>query len=222
MKQDIALPYKKDKKSKKNSFKKFLKKLFKDPPKNLLVRIITYIGFALAIIAFILAFIPVVSNLAIWVAVLAVAFELFGSFKKDGSLSKKMLIISASVLVIAVASVTIQNIYNQSQIDRQMYLKSGDATEELLDKDVTVNILGWNDSGLDVKLKNNNSASKGYGVEIEARSKDNSVIVSEMVSPTSIAPGKESTLTIFRHLSETQKEALKNDAEYKILSVSQF
>lgn len=217
MKQDIALPHKKEKKSQKNNFKG----LFKNPPKNKIVLITTYLGAVLAVVAFVLALIPPVSSFGLWLAVFAVALELFGFFKKDGQLPKKMLIASVVALIVAIASITIQNIYQQSLIDHEMYLKSGDATEEIMRGDLSVSFGEWSDQGLEVTLKNKNAESKGYSVLVEAKNEDGSSIVNEMVSVGGIASGGESKLTIFKRLTGSQVDAMQN-AKFEVVNVSQY
>lgn len=221
MKQDIALPHKKEKVSKKTGLKKFFKKLFKDPPKNKLVRLTTYLGLAIAVVAFILALIPSANTFGLWLAVLAVALELFGFFRKDGRLPRKMLVLAVAVLAIAVASVTVQNIYQQSLIDRQMYLQSGAATDEILKGDLSVSFAEWSEEGLDVTLKNTNPENKGYNVLVEAKDEKGLVITSEMISVGGIASGREITLTIFKKLTNSQKAAMST-AKFEIVNVGQF
>lgn len=221
MKQDIALPYKKEKGSKKTKAKKSLKKIFKDPPKNKIVRLTTYLGAVLAVVAFVLALIPPVSSFGLWLAVVAVALELFGFFRKDGVLPRKMLIAAVIALVVSVASVTIQNVYQQSLIDHEMYLQSGDATEEILRGDLVVSFGEWGDQGLDVTLKNNHSENKGYNVLVRAKDKNGASIASEMISVGGIAAGGEMSLTIFKRLAGSQKDSM-TDAEFEIVSVSQY
>ena len=221
MKQDIALPYKKDEKPSKTKIKKNLRKLFKDPPKNKIVLLTTYLGVVFAVVAMVLAFIPSINSLSVWLAVLAVALELFGFFRKDGLLPRRMLLASVVVLAVAVASVTIQNMYQQSLIDREMYLKSGDATEEIMRGDLSVSFAEWSENGLEVTLKNNNSDSKGYNVAIEAKDENGLQITNEVISVGGIASGKEAKLTIFKRLSDSQKEAMKN-AKFEVSSASQF
>lgn len=220
-KQDIALPYKESKKPKKSGLKGFLKNLFKDSPKNKIVLITTYLGLLLAVVALVLSLIPLTNDFGLWIAVLAVALELFGIFKKDGKMPQKMLIISVVVLVVAIASVAIQNIYEQSLIDHKMYLQSGEATEEILKGDLKVSIGEWTNEGLEVTLENKNSENKGYNVLIEAKDENGSQIVNEMISVGGIAPGKKIDITIFARLTDAQKESMKN-AKFDVVSVSQY
>jgi len=220
-KRDIALPQKSAKRSGKLTLKKAWKKFFRDPPKNKVLRILTYVSMGLAVVALVLACIPTMNIFGLWLAVLVVAVGLFGFFKKDGKLSNKLLIVSSAILVLAIASVTVQNLYEQSLIDRQLYLQSGDATEEILRGDLVVKFGEWSDEGLKITLRNNHAETKGYNVLVEATDKSDAVITNEMVSVGGIVSGREITLTIFRRLTEAQKVAMA-EAKFEVKSVSQY
>ena len=217
-KQDIALP---QKSAKKSTPKKALKKFFRDPPKSKVLRVLTYLGSGLSVVALALACIPTINIFGLWLAVLIVAIGLFGFFRKDGKLPKKLLIASVTVLVLAVASVTAQNLYNQSLIDRQLYLQSGDATEEIMRGDLSVSFGEWNEKGVEITLKNHHPETKGYNVLVEAVDESGSVITNEMVSVGGISSGRDITLTIFKRLTEAQKSAMPS-ARFEVKSVSQY
>ncbi|MCB7137899.1 hypothetical protein [Cellulosimicrobium marinum] len=114
----------------------------------------------------------------------------------------------------------------QSDLDRM----SGDATEEILATDLTVEFgtfegsadeYGFVESALPVTLTNNASEAMMYDVEIDAVAADGTVVESDFAFTSTLDPGASETVDVFEYVDEETLEALRT-ATFEITSASQY
>lgn len=203
-------------------------------------------GLVLAIIGIALSAVPIVNNVAFVLSVLGLIFGIVGlvksrrrSGKQSNGKAIATIIIAAVGIVIVIAS---QAMYGKvlddvskevdeaaAELDETINKATGDATEELLENDVTVE-LGtftiseqdyYTETSLPITVTNKNAEAKTYSVQIEAVDANGQRVADYTVYTNNLGSGQTENLKAFEYVESEKVEALKT-ATFKIVSVSQM
>jgi hypothetical protein len=175
----------------------------------------------LAILGLILGFIPDLNSYGVWLAVIALAFGVFGFLRKFGRAAKILLAVGALGLVVSLASVAIQNNQAWNAVDDTFARKDGSRTEQLLKTDSEVKFGDYSDDGLTVTIKNKYHDTKSYSVLIEAKSSDGTVIDKQLININEISTDSEKDVVVFKDVDADTREQLKS-ADFAVTWVSQY
>lgn len=196
------------------------------------------IGLVFGILALLLSAVPIVNNFAFVLALTGLVCGIIGllAIRKEKRTGTKLAwsAVGLSVLSILIVLVT-QQIYSDAidqvaeeatdSIDRA----TGDKTDDILGKDVTVDIakftvttdeFGLNTTTLPVTVVNKLSEKKSYSIQIEAVTADGERIADDYVYANDLGPNQTQKFKAFQFVEDSKVEALKS-AEFKIVNVSQ-
>ena len=131
----------------------------------------------LGIIGICLSFIPIVNNVSFILGVLSVIFAIVSLVKKSGK-AKAIVGLILGILSVVI-TLSLQNSWSKSldDVGKDLDNMTGDNTEEILKKDVDVNIgklnvttdeYGYSDSELVVTVTNKSKEKKSFTIHIEA------------------------------------------------------
>lgn len=197
------------------------------------------VGLILGIISLLLSGIPIINNFAALLAVIGLAFAIVGIIgaKKGKRRGKGMattaLILSVLALVIVFAS---QAFYGSvidgasKEVNKSLDKASGNATAEILGKDVDVTLgtftattgdYGIVTTSLPVKITNKLSESKSYTVKVEAVDASGNRILDDTVYADKLGAGQSQDLEAFKYIESTKLDSVKA-ATFKIASVSEM
>ena len=233
MKKDIKLPYKKPKKTWKGfkkSFQKNLKitirnakKYFKTekPRGSKSIQNLIFVGLIIAALALMFGLIPDLNSFGAWMAIMALAIGLLAYINKAGGRTKQLILLATSALVVCVISVSIQNGLRQNHINNIIDRKAGRATEQLLRKDVEIEVGEFGDDGLTITLFNKNSATKTYSIVVLAKNESGESIIEQTISFGVLDPREQKEYKIFSSAPAILREKLKT-ATFEITTVSQY
>ena len=195
----------------------------------------------LGVVGLVGSWIPILNNISAFIAFFGVILGVIGIIsisKSKGTKGGKGISI-AGTLVSVVAIVVVlatQSMYGQVADDASKSLDkmSGDATEELLNKDVSVDFGEYtvetqdygsgitSQSGyLAVTVKNLASDSKSYSIHFEALDASGTRIQDDYIYANSLASGQTESNKIFTAVSDEYVEKYKG-ATFKIVEVSQY
>lgn len=202
-------------------------------------------GLVLAIIGIALSAVPIVNNVAFVLLVLGLIFGIVGlvkrrrSGKSPNGKAIATIIIAAVGIVIVIAT---QAMYGKllddvskevdeatAEIDQTIDKASGDATEELLQNDVNVELGAftvseqdyYTETSLPVTVTNKNAESKTYSIQIEAVDASGERIADYTVFTNNLGSGQSENLKAFEYVESEKVDSLKS-ATFKIVSVSQM
>lgn len=197
-------------------------------------------GLVLGIVSIVLAFIPIVNYVSYVLGVLAFIFGLISLIKKNAKVRSVFAVVLAVASIIVTVSMqkavvdTFEDIGNDlnsalSELDQEMNLITGEATDEILEKHLNVTIGKFTvedndflpETKLDVKLKNISDSTQSFSVMIEAVDKNGARITYDNVYATSLGAGQEQSLEAFVLLDSDTANKLKN-ATFKIVEVSMY
>ena len=157
----------------------------------------------LGIIGICLSFIPIVNNVSFILGVLSVIFAIVSLVKNSWSKSL-------------------------DDVGKDLDNMTGDNTEEILKKDVDVNIgklnvttdeYGYSDSELVVTVTNKSKEKKSFTIHIEAVDNTGKRIDDDYVYANDLNSGQTQDFKIFTLVSSEKLEQMKS-AEFKIIDVS--
>jgi hypothetical protein len=233
MNKDIKLPYKKQKitwKRFKKLFKKTVKDFYKRAKKYFKtekansgksVQNLIIFGLIIAALALMLGLIPDLNSFGAWLAIMALIIGILVFLNKSGGRAKQLLLLSSLALIVCMISVSIQNGLRQRYINNIIDRKSGQATKELLRKDVEIEVGEFSDDGLKITLYNKNSATKTYSIVVLAKTKDGEHIIEQTISFGTLDPSERKEYKIFNTASGILREKLKS-AIFEVTTVSQY
>lgn len=207
---------------------------------------LTVTALILAIISFLMAFIPFINIFTGFLGIVAIVLSIIalvgaaGGKKGGKGMAIAGLVIGAISLIIIVVGYLVIGIAVNSklgdarksvdEISKSVSRTSGEATDELLKNDVTVEIgkfsavegdYGIVKTKLPVKLTNKNKEAKSYNIKIEAVSNDGTRVDESTVYVTSLGSGQSVDEEAFTYIASDKLEDVKN-AKFKVLTVSQF
>lgn len=200
-------------------------------------------GLALGIIAIVLSGIPIINNIAFVLGLLALIFGIVVLAKsKNAGKGKAITAIvlgALSMVVVLTAQAFYGSILNQAtdsleqtnaELQSTANKASGNATEELLANDVSVEIgsftathdeYGVMSTEVPVTVTNKNSQSKSYSVQIEAVDSAGKRVAEETIFANELGAGQSQSFKAFQYVAMENMEAMKL-ATFKVVSVSQY
>lgn len=182
----------------------------------------------LGIIGICLSFIPIVNNVSFILGVLSVIFAIVSLVKKSGK-AKAIVGLILGILSVVI-TLSLQNSWSKSldDVGKDLDNMTGDNTEEILKKDVDVNIgklnvttdeYGYSDSELVVTVANKSKEKKSFTIHIEAVDNTGKRIDDDYVYANDLNFGQTQDFKIFTLVSSEKLEQMKS-AEFKIIDVS--
>lgn len=182
----------------------------------------------LGIIGICLSFIPIINNVSFILGVLSVIFAIVSLVKKSGK-AKAIVGLILGILSIVI-TLSLQNSWSKSldDVGKDLDNMTGDNTEEILKKDVDVNIgklnvttdeYGYSDSELVVTVTNKSKEKKSFTIHIEAVDNTGKRIDDDYVYANDLNSGQTQDFKIFTLVSSEKLEQMKS-AEFKIIDVS--
>ena len=182
----------------------------------------------LGIIGICLSFIPIVNNASFILGVLSVIFAIVSLVKKSGK-AKAIVGLILGILFVVI-TLSLQNSWSKSldDVGKDLDNMTGDNTEEILKKDVDVNIgklnittdeYGYSDSELVVTVTNKSKEKKSFTIHIEAVDNTGKRIDDDYVYANDLNSGQTQDFKIFTLVSSEKLEQMKS-AEFKIIDVS--
>lgn len=182
----------------------------------------------LGIIGICLSFILIVNNVSFILGVLSVIFAIVSLVKKSGK-AKAIVGLILGILSVVI-TLSLQNSWSKSldDVGKDLDNMTGDNTEEILKKDVDVNIgklnvttdeYGYSDSELVVTVTNKSKEKKSFTIHIEAVDNTGKRIDDDYVYANDLNSGQTQDFKIFTLVSSEKLEQMKS-AEFKIIDVS--
>ncbi len=182
----------------------------------------------LGIIGICLSFIPIVNNVSFILGVLSVIFAIVSLVKKSGK-AKAIVGLILGILSVVI-TLSLQNSWSKSldDVGKDLDNMTSDNTEEILKKDVDVNIgklnvttdeYGYSDSELVVTVTNKSKEKKSFTIHIEAVDNTGKRIDDDYVYANDLNSGQTQDFKIFTLVSSEKLEQMKS-AEFKIIDVS--
>lgn len=202
-------------------------------------------GMVLGIIAIVLSGIPIVNNAAFVLGALALIFGIVGVVKaKQSNVGRGQAITGivlgvVSICIVLATQAFYSSVMNQAsnelndamtELEKDTDKITGDATEDLLANDVSVELgtfmatadeYDLTTTELPVTVTNKNAESKSYSIQIEAVNASGARIVDDTVYADSLGSGQSQTFKAFQYVASENVEAMKT-ATFKIVSVSQI
>ena len=195
----------------------------------------------LGIVGIVGSWIPIINNVSAFIAFLGVIFGIIGIIsisKSKGTKGGKGIAIAGTIVSVVAIVVVLatQSMYGKAldSASESLDKASGNATEEILNKDVTVDFgtytVETKDYGygatskegyLAVTVKNLTSESKSYSVHFEAVDSSGARIQDDYVYANSLGAGQSTTKNIFSAFSGDYVDKYSG-ATFKIVEVSQF
>ena len=194
----------------------------------------------LGIIGLIGSWIPILNNASFFIALFGVLFGVIGLItiaRSKGAKGGKGLTIVATLISVAAIVVVLatQSIYGKAaaEVSKSLDKAAGNATEEILNKDVTVDFGDFTveeetygsyisrTGYLSVTVTNLNSETKSYSVQIEALDSNGTRIQDDYAYANNLASGQSSTSELFYSISDEFVDKYA-DATFKIVQVGQF
>jgi uncharacterized membrane protein len=197
------------------------------------------VGLILGIISLLLSAIPIINNFAAVLAIIGLIFGIVGVVgTKKGKRRGKGLAIAAVILtILSIIMVFASQAFYGSVLDsaskaadKSIDKATGDATSEVLGKDVDVTLgtftategdYGLVTTTLPVKVTNKLSESKSYTIKVEADDATGNRIVDDTVYVDKLGANQSQDLEAFKYIDSTKLEAVKA-ATFKIESVAEM
>ena len=194
----------------------------------------------LGIVGIVGSWIPIINNISAFIAFLGAIFGIIGIIiiaKSKGAKGGKGLAIAGTVVSIVAIVVVLatQSMYGKAldSASKSVDKATGNATEEILNKDVTVDFGAYNidtkDYGsgitskegyLAVTVNNLTSESKSYSVHFEAVDSSGARIQDDYIYANKLGSGQSTTENIFQGYTD-ETIAKYEGATFKIVEVSQ-
>ena len=194
----------------------------------------------LGIVGIVGSWIPILNNISAFIAALGVIFGIIGIIsvsKSKGAKGGKGLAIAGTIVSVVAIVVVLatQSMYGKAldNASQSVNKATGNATEEILNKDVTVDFgtytIDTETTGsytskkgyLAVTVKNLTSDSKSYSVHMEAVDASGNRIEDGYVMVNSLASGQSKTDNIFNGYGDDGVSKY-DGATFKIVDVSQY
>ena len=184
----------------------------------------------LGIIGICLSFIPILNNASFFLGILAVIFAIVSLIKK-ASKGKAIAGLILGILSIVI-TLSLQSSWAESldKVSDDLDNAAGNNTEEILGRDVDVNIgtfegslgdYGLVDSKLTVTVTNNTDDVKSFTIQIEAVDANGSRIDTDYVYANSLGANQSQDFDIFTYISSEDLEAMQN-ATFNVVEVSMY
>lgn len=196
-------------------------------------------GFAIAalvlgIIGVVLAFIPIINNLAFVLGVLAIIFAVVALVKKASkgmAIASLILGVAALGITLAVQAASVKVLEDVSQeINQSVNDASGENTSEILGRDVEVSVgsfvvttdeYGISSSAVKVDVTNKLTTQMSYTIQIEAKDAEGNRVADDTVYANNLGAGQSQSFDAFVLVTSDKYEALKA-ATLEVVSVTKF
>lgn len=197
------------------------------------------VGLILGIIGILLSALPIINNFAALLGVAGLVLGIIGivGTKKGKRRGKGMaiaaVILSVLTLIIVIASQALYSSVLDSaskEVTKSIDKSSGNATAEILGKDVDVTLgtfsvttdqYGLNTTKLPVKVTNKLNEVKSYTVKVEAVNTEGTRIADDTVYVDKLGANQSQELEAFKYVDSNQIEVLKT-ATFKVATVSEI
>ncbi|MDO4841314.1 MAG: DUF4190 domain-containing protein [Phoenicibacter congonensis] len=194
----------------------------------------------LGIVGLVGSWIPILNNASFFIALFGVLFGVIGLISiarsKGTKGGKGLTIVATLISVVAIVVVlATQSIYGKAadEATKTLDKAAGNATEEILNKDVTVDFGDYavdeetigsyvsKNGHLTVTVTNLNSESKTYNIQLEAVDSAGNRIQSDYVYASNLASGQSTSSDVFNAYTEDVVDQYAN-ATFKVVQVSQY
>ena len=196
-------------------------------------------GLIIGSIGILLSAVPIINNFAAVLAVVGLVFGIIGLIgvkkgkRRGRGIAIAAIILSILAFVIVIAS---QSFYSSTlneaskEMEKSIDKASGDATADILGKDVDVQLgefvattdeYGLVSTLLTVTTKNKLPEAKTYTIKIEAVDTNGNRVADDTVYADKLGAGQTQVLEAFKLVESTKVDALKT-ATFKIVSVSEM
>lgn len=197
------------------------------------------VGLILGIIALLLSALPIINNFAALLAVVGLVFGIIGLVgvnkgkRRGKGIAITAVILTVLSLIIVIASQAFYGSVLDSaskEVNKSIDKASGDATSEVLGKDVDVTLgtfsavtgdYGLVTTSLPVKMTNKLGDAKSYTVKIEAVDASGTRIADDTVYADKLSANQSQNFEAFKYVESTKLDAVKT-ASFKIVSVSEM
>lgn len=195
----------------------------------------------LGIVGVVLAFVPIINNIAFFMGIIAIVFAIIALVKKKQkgmSIAGLVLGIFSLVITLGMQAVyssawkaaTDKTTEDLNEISENLDDISGDNTDEVLGKDVNVDLGQYSisqdqyslvTSDLPVTVTNLTDETKSYMIELEAVASDGSRIKEDYVYVNDLGAGQSQKFDSFAYIASDQVEAMKT-ATFRVVTVSMY
>lgn len=188
----------------------------------------------LGIIAIVFSFLPIINNFAFFLGILAIIFGVIGLIRKAGKGKAAAGLITgilAMVITLVMQSAASKALDKaSSEFNHSMDNLTGDNTEEILGKDVNVELgtfsatadqYGITKTDLPVTVTNLSSETKSFDIQIECVDADGNRIVDDYVVVNSLAAGQSINESCFEYVESDKLEAVKAGT-FRIAEISMY
>lgn len=192
------------------------------------------VSLVLGIIGVVLSFIPIINNGAFVLGVIAVIFGIIGLVKKGGkgkAIAGLILGILAIVITLGMQSSASKAIDKATgDLDKTTNDMSGENTEDILKKDVQVDIgaftadtdeYGITTTALPVKVTNISDKKHSFNIHLECVDASGNRIKDDYVTVSDLAAGQSIDEKAFGYVEDDKLDAVKGGT-FKIAEVQMF
>lgn len=135
---------------------------------------------------------------------------------------------AVAALVLGIVAIMI-TLAVQDQASKDLDYLTGDATEDILDNYVTVEIGKftviedeyWSDTELPVTVKNKSDEKKSFSITIEAVDSQGNRIDTDTIYVNDLSEGQSQEFTIFKYVSSDNSKTYKK-ATFRVIEVSMY
>lgn len=196
-------------------------------------------GLVLGIVGILGSWIPILNNVAFFIAILGLIFGIIGLVVTlKGTRTGKGLAIAAIVISVVAGGVVLATQYMftkavdevSEEVDKELDKMSGGATEDILANSLDVEIgtfeattdeYNFTETKLPVTVTNKLKEAKSFSVTVEAADTDGNRINTDIVYVDNLAPGQSYSSDIFTLVSSDEVEKYQN-ATFKVIEASEF
>ena len=198
-------------------------------------------GFVIGIVALIFSFIPIINNIAFFIGILAVVFGIIGCIIHK---SKGMAIAGIVMGILAmVITLLLQSIWSKAfdeaseqlndvieSADSQLDNMTGDNTEELLNKSISVEFgdfsiykdeYGFIKSSLPVTITNLETENKTFSIHLEAIDGSGARIIDDTIYANDLGAGQSQILEAFQYIQDEKFDVMQN-VTFNVVEVSMY
>lgn len=187
----------------------------------------------LGIIGICLSFIPIVNNAAFVLGILASVFGIVVLIKKrclGKAITSIVLGVLSIVITLAMQAAALKAIDDAfGELDDELGYMSGEKTDEILENHLNVQIGSfqvmegdyWDESKLEVTLKNKSDQKASFSVTIEAVDSTGARIATDTVYANDLGAGQSQKFEAFTLVSSDDYTALKK-ATFRVVDASMY
>lgn len=192
------------------------------------------VSLILGIIGLIFSFIPIINNLSAILGVVAVVFGIVAllTHNKKGLTIAGIVTGVLSIVITLVLQAAWSNAFDQatSELDKTVNDASGENTEDLLGKEVDVQLgtfqadsdeYGFVTSALPVTVTNLTDESSSFSIKVEAINADGSRLGVDYIYADSLGSNQSMNQDVFTFITSDELESYQN-ATFQVMEVSKY